>query len=255
MKQPVLDLSDKRVVVTGGSRGIGRAAALLMAQAGAHVGISYRSRSEDADRVVQEIQDLGRTAWAEGGDLTSPEAVQRLFHRARESFGGVDVVVGNHGIWPSATIPLSEMEVSHWRKTLQVNLESIFLLAREAARTLDDGGRIILVSSTAAQRGEPYHGDYAASKGGINSLVKGLAVELGSRGITVNAVAPGWVDTEMTEGVLKDETRRTALEGIPLGRIATAEDVAGPIAFLASSLGRHVTGEILNVNGGAVRPG
>ncbi len=255
MTPGVLDLSNRRVLVTGGSRGIGRAVALLMARAGASVGISYRSRSEDADAVVKEIRGMGRKGWAMGGDLTSPEEVQRLFQHARESFGGVDVVVGNHGIWPAADISLAEMELDHWRRTLQVNLESIFLLARESARNLTDGGGLILVSSTAAQRGEPFHGDYAASKGGINALVKGLSVELGGRGITVNAVAPGWVDTEMTEQVLTGAARREALAGIPLGRIATAEDVAGPIAFLASPLGRHITGEVLNVNGGSVRPG
>jgi 3-oxoacyl-[acyl-carrier protein] reductase len=252
---PVLDLQGRRAVVTGGSRGVGRATALLLGRAGARVGIAYRTAEGEALEVVSELEALGLDAWARGGDLTSEGEVEALFDHAERAFGGVDIVVGNHGIWPSADIALAEMELEHWRRTLTVNLESLFLVCREAARRLTDHGRLVLVSSTAAQRGEAFHGDYAASKGALNSLLKGLCVELAPRGITVNAVAPGWVETDMTHDVLQGTRRADALSAIPLGRIASAEDVAGPIVFLASELARHITGEVLNVNGGAVRPG
>lgn len=255
MSGRILDLSGRRAVVTGGSRGVGRATALLLARAGARVGIGYRSRSDAALQVVRRMHELNSAGFALAGDLTREVDVEALFDRADDAFGGVDLVVGNHGIWPSADIPLAQMTLEHWQRTLKVNLESLFLVCREAARRVADGGAIVLVSSTAAQRGETFHGDYAASKGGLNSLVKGLAVELAPRGITVNAVAPGWIETEMTEEVLSGPGRAKALESIPLGRIATPEDVAGPIAFLCSDLARHVTGEVMNVNGGAVRPG
>jgi 3-oxoacyl-[acyl-carrier protein] reductase len=255
VSEGLLGLAGRRALVTGGSRGIGSATAIMLARAGARVGIGYRSRQEEALEVVRRIEDGGGEAWALAGDLTREEDVQALFQRAAEAFGGVDIVVGNHGIWPPEDVPLAEMSTEQWRRTLAVNLDSLFLVCREASRRLADDGRLVLVSSTAAQRGEAFHGDYAASKGAVVSLVKGLCVELAPRGITVNSVAPGWVETEMTEGVLEGDVRRQALGRIPLGRIATAEDIAGPIVFLCSGPARHITGEILNVNGGAVLPG
>lgn len=255
MSADLLELEGRRALVTGASRGIGRATALLLARAGARVGIAYRSREEDARQVVEQVRDLGGEGWCLAGDLTREEDVRALFDRAEEAFGGVDILVGNHGIWPAEDVPIARMTSKQWRRTLSVNLDSLFLLCREGAARIADGGRIVLVSSTAAQRGETFHGDYAASKGGVVSLVKGLAVELAPRDVTVNAVAPGWVETEMTEGVLEGDVRERALREIPLGRVATAEDVAGPIVFLCSGPARHITGEILNVNGGSVRPG
>ena len=136
-----------------------------------------------------------------------------------------------------------------------MNLDSVFYVCREAARHLRAHGRIVLVGSTAGQRGEAFHGDYAASKGAMISLVKGFCVELAPRDITVNCVAPGWIDTEMAAPALEGAERARVEAGIPLGRIASAEDVAGPILFLCTPLARHITGEILNVNGGAVLVG
>lgn len=251
----ILGLRGRRVLVTGGSRGVGRAVALLLTRAGAEVGVAYRSRSRLAQALVSEVRELGGRGWSSSGDLRDPEVVVRLFDAFIAEYDGIDVVVGNHGIWPVEDIPLARMELFQWRRTLQINLEAMFLVCREAARRLSENGRLIVITSTAAQRGEAGHGDYAASKGALNALVKGLAEELGPRRITVNAVAPGWIDTEMTESVLVGDRRKRALGEIPLGRIARPEDVAGPVAFLASELGRHVTGEILNVNGGSVRPG
>ena len=256
MSGVAIDLTGKRALVTGGSRGVGEAAALLLAQAGADVGISFRSRHEDANRVVEAVRALGRNAWAEAGDLGVPEAAAALFRRVDDEFEGrLDIFVGNAGVWPPEDVALQDMELGRWRRTMAVNLDSIFLTTREALRRMGDDGRVILVSSTAGQRGEAYHGDYAATKGAMISLVKGLCVEVGGRGITVNAVAPGWIDTEMSQDAFGAGGRERITAGIPIGRIATAEDVAGPIVLLCSPLARHVTGEIVNVNGGAVLVG
>jgi len=251
----VLDLSGKTAVITGGSRGVGRATALLLAEAGASVGIGYRTRGHDAGQTVDALMDRGVQAWAEPGDLSDPLDARRLLDRAQEEFGGLDFFVGNHGIWPPETIPIAEMTDAHWRRTMAANLDSIFFTTREAARIIRDDGRIVLISSTAGQRGEAFHVDYAASKGAIISMVKGLCVELGPRGITVNCVAPGWVDTEMAQPALGEDGGEAIARTIPIGRVPPPEDIAGPIVFLCSELARHITGEILNVNGGAVLVG
>lgn len=248
----MIDLRGKRALVTGGSRGIGAATALLLARAGARVGIAYRSREDDAERVVQEMRGLGVRAWMEAADVSDPEAVERLFARCREEMGGLDLFVANAGIWTEEPVPLEEMSEAAWREMVETNLTSVFLTTRAALRMISDGGRIVIVSSTAGQRGEAYHAHYAATKGALLSLVKSLCVECGPRGITVNAVAPGWTDTEMAAGPLSRPERARILAGIPLGRVATAEEIAGPILFLCSDLARHITGEVLNVNGGSV---
>jgi 3-oxoacyl-[acyl-carrier protein] reductase len=247
-----LDLTGKRAVVTGASRGVGRAIAVLLARAGADVGISYQSRRDEAQEVVADLERLGVRAFAEAGDLAVPATAERLFERAAREFGGVDIFVGNAGIWPPADVPLAEMSDEQWRRTLAVNLDSIFYTTRAAARSLADDGRIVLISSTAGQRGEAGHGDYAASKGAIISLVKGVAVELAPRGVTVNCVAPGWIDTELAAIPYQGAGRGRIEAAIPVGRVASAEDVAAPVVFLCSPLARHITGEVLNVNGGAV---
>jgi 3-oxoacyl-[acyl-carrier protein] reductase len=253
--EDLLGLKGKNALVTGGSRGVGRATAILLARAGVNVGFGYRSRRADADATLAELRGLGVDAWAEPGDLADREDVERLFARVDRSFDGLDVFVCNHGIWPPEDVPIEEMTDARWRRTLEVNLDSAFTTTRNAARRLRDDGRIVLVSSTAGQRGEAFHVDYAATKGALISMVKGLCVELGPRGITVNSVAPGWIDTEMADPAFGEGGRESIAATIPIGRIATAEDVAGPILFLCSRLGRHVTGEILNVNGGAVLVG
>jgi 3-oxoacyl-[acyl-carrier protein] reductase len=249
------DLAGKVAVVTGGSRGVGRATARMLAAAGVDVALSYHSRREDALNVVRELEAAGVRALAEAGDLSRPDAVQRLFERTEAEFGGVDFVVVNHGVWPPEEVALSTMDDARWHRTLDVNLHGAFYVCREAARRVRDEGRIVLVSSTAGQRGEAMHGDYAASKGALISLVKGFCVEVAPRGVTVNAVAPGWIDTEMAHPVFRDGARQRITSGIPLGRIATADDIAGPIVFLCTNLARHITGEVLNVNGGAVLVG
>jgi 3-oxoacyl-[acyl-carrier protein] reductase len=247
-----IDLNGKRALVTGGSRGVGRATARLLAQAGAHVGIAYRTSAAAADDVVSELRGLGVKAWAFAGDLGRPAVAGELEARCVAEFGGLDIFVGNAGIWPPQNVPIAAMDDVQWRETMAVNLDATFYTTRTAARIVADGGRIVLVSSTAGQRGEAGHADYAATKGAIISMVKGIAVELAPRGITVNCVAPGWIDTEMAALPYAGGGRSRIEAGIPLGRVASAEDVAGPIVFLCSPLARHITGEILNVNGGSI---
>jgi 3-oxoacyl-[acyl-carrier protein] reductase len=247
-----IDLKGKTALVTGGSRGVGAATARLLARAGADVAISYRTRVAAADAVVLELRGAGARSFAVAGDLAEREAVDRLFRRVTDEFGRLDIVVANAGIWPTDDVPVAEMTDDQWRRTQAVNLDAAFFVTRAAARMLAEDGRLVLLGSTAGQRGEPYHADYAASKGALMSLVKGVAVELAPRGITVNCVAPGWIDTEMAAIPYEGGGRARIEATIPLGRVATAEDVAGPILFLCSPLARHITGEVMNVNGGSV---
>ena len=248
-------LRGKRALITGGSRGIGAATTLLFAEYGVDVAIGYRSRKEDAVKVVEQAQACGARAFAYAQDIGTRDGSEALVRSAVGDLGGLDFFVGNAGIWPSDDVPVTDMDDTRWRRTMLENVDSMFFTTRAAARSMSDGGRIVLVSSTAGQRGEAYHADYAASKGAMISYVKSVCVELAKRGITVNSVAPGWVDTEMCEGPFADGGRDRIAAGIPIGRVAHPRDIAGPIVFLCSELGRHITGEILNVNGGSVLVG
>ena len=247
----MISLAGKRILITGGSRGIGRATALLCAKAGADVGITYLNRRADAEEVARTIRAMGRRAYIGGGDLGDVARVSQIFAEVTAAFGGLDGFVANHGIWPVTETAISAMAPERWHETMRTNVDAIFFTTRAALGIMSPGGRVVMVGSTAGQRGEAFHADYAASKGAMMSLVKSLAVEC-APSITVNCVAPGWVDTEMTSQALDGAGRERIAEGIPLRRIATAEDIAGPILFLLSDLARHVTGEILNVNGGSV---
>lgn len=248
----MIDLEGKRVLITGGSRGIGASAARLFARAGADVGIAYRSRASDAEAVLASLSSLGVRGFAFAGDLSTKTANDDFVGRGVDMLGGVDVFVGNSGFWPPVPVEVSALDDDRWRSTMATNLDGMFFAARASARVLPVGGRMIFVSSTAGQRGEAGHSDYAASKGAMISFVKSLAVELGPRDITVNCVAPGWVDTEAVERPFAGEGRARIESAIPLGRVASPDDIAGPILFLASVLARHITGEVLNVNGGSV---
>ena len=247
---PAIDLHGQCALVTGGSRGIGRAAAVLLARAGADVAVTYHTRADDARETVAAVRALGRRSFAAGGDLADPGVVSRAFETLDREFGRLDIFVGNAGVWPVEETSLGDLPPERWRRTLAANLDSIYTTTRAALARMGEGS-IVLVSSTAGQRGEARHADYAASKGAIISLVKSLAVEY-APGIRVNCVAPGWVDTEMSATAYAGEGRAAIARSIPLQRIASAEDVAGPILFLVSPLARHVTGEVLNVNGGTV---
>jgi 3-oxoacyl-[acyl-carrier protein] reductase len=241
-------------VVTGGSRGIGRAAALALAGAGASLALSYLSDKTAAEETALRCATLGPRAVAIRADATSAEDTDRLFEAAA-ALGPVETVVANAGVWEG--VPLAEMTDAQWRRVMEQNLDSLFLTCRAAARALRPLGRgsIVVLSSTAGQRGEAGHAAYAASKGAAISLVKSLAQELGPHGVRVNAVAPGWVETDMARAAI-DADRPAIVAAIPLARVALAADIAGPILFLASPrLARHVTGEVLNVNGGSVLVG
>jgi 3-oxoacyl-[acyl-carrier protein] reductase len=248
----VIELRGARALVTGGSRGIGAATARLLARAGAQVVVGYRSRMSDATRVVDELRSHGARAEAFGADISTREGAESLVAETLRVFGGLDLFVGNAGIWPAEEVALTDMDDERWMRTIRENVDSIFFTTRAVAGAMADHGRIVLVSSTAGQRGEAMHADYAATKGAVISFTKSLAVELAPRDITVNAVAPGWVDTEMVAAPMAAEGRQRIAAAIPLRRIASAEDIAGPILFLCSPLARHITGEILNVNGGSV---
>jgi len=247
----MISLTGQTALVTGGSRGIGRATALLLARAGADVALTCRSRLADAEQVAAEVRALGRKAWVGAGDLADADTVDRLFTAAHDALGPLDCFVGNAGVWPPEVTALRDMTAERWSDTMRANLDSVFLTTRAALRRMRPGGRVVLVGSTAGQRGEASHADYAASKGAMIALVKSLCVEC-APGITVNCVAPGWVDTEMSWSAFGDGGRERIAAAIPVGRIASAEDIAGPILFLCSPLARHITGEILNVNGGSV---
>jgi len=242
----LIDLTGKRAFVTGGGRGIGRATAVMLARAGAKVAVGYRSRKPAADTHV--------TA-AVRGDLGTPAGASKAVAEALRALGGgLDILVINHGVWPADDVPVAKMTDEQWESTRRANLDAVIYVCRAAIPNIKEGGTIVLVSSTAGQRGEAFHTDYAATKGAVISITKSLAVELAPK-ITINCVAPGWVDTEMSQKPLERETgkgKRAIEATIPLGRIASAEDIAGPIVFLCSSLARHITGEILNVNGGSV---
>jgi len=252
MNPPLVSLEGKRAIVTGGSRGIGAATAQLLARAGAHVVIGYRSRVEDANAIATRCASFGVLSFPHQADLSTAEGNQTLFDAAFAELGGVDIFVGNSGVWPDSPVDVENLDDDRWRSTMALNLDGVFFGCRLAARRVSAGGRIVIVSSTAGQRGEAFHADYAATKGAVISFVKSLAVELAPRGITVNTVAPGWVDTDAVSRPFSGEGRARIEAAIPLGRVAAPADIAGPIAFLCSDLARHVTGEVLNVNGGSV---
>lgn len=250
----MINLTGKVALITGASRGIGAATAIRFAQAGIRgLVINYHRDRKAARQVAASCEGLGAETRLIRADVSSVAAVGKMIDSAVASFGSLDVVVANAGIWKEAAI--EKMSEAEWDKTIDVNLKSIYACCHAAAGIMlpRKRGTMILVSSTAGQRGEPFHSHYAASKGAIISLTKSLAAELGPCGITVNCVAPGWVATDMTEDALNDpKVRRKIRDLIPLGRVATPDEIAGPILFLASDLASHVNGEVLNVNGGSV---
>jgi 3-oxoacyl-[acyl-carrier protein] reductase len=248
----MIDLAGKTAVVTGGSRGIGRACATLLAKAGARVAICYHVERPWADLVVQRIVEAGGEAFALEADVTRSEEMEMLIDEAVDRYDQLDILVNNAGIWKGS--PIEEMSDDEWSEMLGVNLTGSFYAIRAAVPAMKENrfGRIINVSSTAGQRGEAMHAHYAATKGGIIALTKSLAVELARDGITVNCVAPGWTETDMASEALAGPEAESILSSIPLGRAGTPEEVAGAVLFLASDLAAYVNGEILNVNGGSV---
>ena len=250
-----LDLAPRAALITGGSRGIGRAAAALLARAGARVAVTYRSDEAAANALVREIRAAGGEAMALAADVARPDHARQAVRDVLAAWQRLDILVNNAGVWEEDEAGHGDLET--WDRAFAVNARGAFLVTDAAVPHLaKERGSIVFVASTAAQRGEARHSAYAASKGALISYTKSLAAELGPRGIRVNCVAPGWVETDMTAAALADKAARHTIEqGIPLGRVASPEDVAGPILFLVSDLARHVQGEILNVNGGSVLVG
>jgi len=266
-----LSLNSKVALITGGSRGIGAACVRMFTAAGAKVVFNYQSAKVQADALVRECGQANcRPVQCE---LSSPDAAGKLVAATVKEFGRLDILVANHGIWPPEDEPIDRMDDERWRRTMAVNLDSVFGLVKHAvgqikkqqssAKPASQGesageatGHIVLVSSTAGQRGEAFHCDYAASKGALISMVKGLSTELAREGIRVNCVAPGWVYTDMAKPALEDPATRAKVFGaIPLGRVGTVDEIAGPILFLCTPYAGFITGEIFNVNGGAVLVG
>ena len=252
-----LKLRGKVAVITGGSRGIGAATVKMFVAAGARVIFNFHKNKRAAEEVVRACGNQNCAAIQVNLDQTA--SAKKLIDAAVQRFGRLDILIANHGIWEPQDVAVSEMSDAQWRRTLAINLDSVFGLVKYAVRQMRKqraGGHIVLVSSTAGQRGEAYHCDYAATKGAVISMVKGLSTELARDGIYVNCVAPGWVDTEMAAPALKQpKVRRRVLEKIPLGRVARPEEIAAPILFLCTDHAGFITGEIFNVNGGAVLVG
>lgn len=255
-----LSLEGRVVLVTGGSRGIGAAAVRMFVEAGARVVFNYEKSKGAAEKLASS---LGPNCLAVGCNLNGTETAASLVDAAVQKFGRLDVLVANHGIWPPHDAPIDKMDSSQWRTTLGINLDSVFALVKHAVaqmkkqkRNGSAAGHVVLVSSTAGQRGEAFHCDYAATKGALISMVKGLSTELARDQIYVNCVAPGWVDTDMSAAALNDpHVGPKVRAAIPLGRAGTPEEIAAPILFLCTPHAGFITGEIFNVNGGAVLTG
>jgi len=249
-----MELKGKTAIVTGGGRGIGEGIARVLAREGASVVVMDRNGG-DAETVAKSIREAGGSAMAVVADVTDLASLESMVRTTEQKFGGLDILVNNAGIWKGS--PVDEMTDAEWEETMAINMTGTFFCTRAAVPFMKNArwGRIINISSTAGQRGEAFHSHYAASKGAMISFTKSLAVELAPHGITVNCVAPGWVATDMSQESLLGPEREAILATIPLGRVARPEEIAGAVAFLASDLASFVTGEILNVNGGAVLVG
>jgi len=252
----MINLSGKGVLITGGSRGIGAACARFFARAGADVAIIYHRDARAASGVIRELRRIrgsGGRAVAVRADIRNYRECTRALKTAITSIRHVHILINSAGIWESS--PIEKLTPSIWRRTLEVNLGGTINMTRAVVGGMKSrkNGTIINIASTAGQRGEAEHAHYAASKGGVIALTKSLAVELAPAGIRVNAVSPGWVDTDMVAGVLSRRNNRKAIEkSIPLRRVASPDDVAGPVLFLASDLSKHITGADISVNGGSV---
>jgi len=257
-----LSLEGKVALITGGSRGIGAAAVRAFVAAGARVLFNYQRAKVRAEALVKACG--GEHCAAVACDLSGVEGAKDLVDETVKRFGRLDILVANHGIWPPQDAPVDQMTDTQWHATVAVNLDSVFSLVRHSVGQMKkqkklgtgEGGHVVLVSSTSGQRGEAFHVDYAATKGALISMAKGLSTELAGDGIYVNCVAPGWVATDMSEPALNDpEIRERIFSAIPLGRVGTPDEIAVPILFLCTQHAGFITGEVFNVNGGAVLAG
>jgi len=253
----MINLQNKVALITGGSRGIGRACVKFFAEAGASVAFTYNRSKSEADKLIEELAYTNQKIKAYqcnlDNDVEAEKQIIKIVQDIVNEFGRIDILVNNAGIWEYGEA--DKMTLENWNRTMTVNVTGTMLFTREVIPHMkkQGGGKIIIITSTAGQRGEAFHSHYAASKGALISYVKSLSTELAPYKILVNSVAPGWVDTEMCDPVFKDpDYKEQVRKSIPLQKIATPEDIAGPVLFLASDLANHITGEILNVNGGSV---
>lgn len=243
---------NKVTLVTGGSRGIGRAIALMFARCGSDIIINYRRDRDSAEAVLNEVEKSGVSAIVVRADVSDRVQAEAMVEQALTRFGRIDILVNNAGIWERN--PIDGMKSSILKKTIDTNLLGCFypIMAVVPQMKKQEAGSIINISSTAGQRGEAFYSPYAATKGALISMTKSLAVELAGNNIRVNCVAPGWVDTDMSRPTLESTEAESVYNQIPLRRIGTPEELAGPVLFLASDMASFITGEVLNVNGGAV---
>lgn len=248
-----LGLAGKVAIVTGGSRGIGRAVVDLLSSFGATVVVNYLRDEQAAAATVAKVREHGADAIAIQADVARLAEADRLVNETLERFGRIDFLICNAGIWEGA--PVESISEELWDRTIDINLKGTWSVCRATVPVMkrQNFGRIVIVSSTAGQRGEANVSNYAASKGAQIAFMKSLSTELGPFGINVNCVAPGWVDTDMTSQTLADNARVEAiLKEIPKGRVATPDDIAGPVVFLCSTWAEHITGSTISVNGGSV---
>lgn len=246
-----ISLVTKVAIVTGGSRGIGRAIAEVLASAGATVVVNYKSNVAAADAVVQAITAAEGRALAVQADVATAAGVESLFKATLDAFGQLDILVNNAGITRDGL--LLRMKEDDFDAVLNTNLRGVFLCTKAALRPMSKakGGRIINISSVVGLMGNPGQANYAAAKAGLIGFSKSVAREMASRAITVNAVAPGYIETELTDG-LSEQVKSSILENIPLGRLGTPQDVANLVCFLASDNAAYITGQTFTVDGGMV---
>ena len=253
----MISLAGKAALITGGSRGIGAATVKLFARAGADVVFSYHRNRDAAAQVEQETRKQGTRIESFKADVGKMADAKKLVDFAHERLGRLDILIANAGIW-NEDLPIEQVTEREWDEMIRVNLKGIYTVTHHTVPHMiaQHSGRIVTISSVAGQRGTALHSHYSATKGAIISFSKALALELAGHGILVNCIAPSFVDTGILKSIAKDKAKmKNFLAPYPLGRVATPEEVAGPILFAASDLATFITGEVINVNGGSFQCG